>query len=84
MIGFIVWRGFRIAKRSKDYFGFLLAVGITVIFGIQCIINALVVTGTIPPTGLPLPLISSGNTAILVFMAEFGVLFNVSAQGERL
>ncbi|MBR2617208.1 MAG: putative lipid II flippase FtsW [Clostridia bacterium] len=84
LIGFIVWRGFRIAKRSKDYFGFLLAVGITVIFGIQCIINALVVTGTIPPTGLPLPLISSGNTAILVFMAEFGVLFNVSAQGERL
>ncbi|MBE7090679.1 MAG: stage V sporulation protein E, partial [Clostridiales bacterium] len=81
---FIIYRGFLIAKRSKDYFGFLLSLGITIIFAVQSIVNALVVTGTIPPTGLPLPLISSGNTAILVFMSEFGVLFNISRQGERL
>ena len=63
-------------------FGFVLSVGITMIFGIQTIINALVVTGSIPPTGLPLPLVSSGNTSIIIFMAEMGVLFNISKKGS--
>ena len=78
VIGFIIFRGLKIASKSKDIFGFLLAVGITLIFGIQSIVNALVVTGSIPPTGLPLPLVSSGNTSIIIFMAEMGVLFNIS------
>jgi cell division protein FtsW len=67
-----------IASRSNNIFGFMLAVGITMIFGIQTVINALVVTGSIPPTGLPLPLVSSGNTSIIIFMSEMGVLFNIS------
>lgn len=75
---FIVIRGFIIAKKSKDFFGYILAVGISMILFIQVIINGLVVSGSIPPTGLPLPLISSGNTAIIVFMIEGGVLYNVS------
>lgn len=84
LIGFIVARGLRAAGRAKDSFGFLLATGVTMIFGIQAVINALVVTGSIPPTGLPLPLVSSGNTSIIIFMAEFGVIYNVSKQGESL
>ncbi|MBQ9485925.1 MAG: putative lipid II flippase FtsW [Clostridia bacterium] len=79
---FIVFRGLKAARRAKDVFGFMLATGITMIFGIQVIINALVVTGSIPPTGLPLPLVSSGNTSIIIFMAEAGVLFNVSKSGS--
>ncbi len=82
LLAFIIFRGLKIAKRSKDLFGFMLAVGITMIFGIQVTINALVVTGSIPPTGLPLPLVSSGNTSIIIFMAEMGVLFNISKQGS--
>lgn len=82
LLGFIIFRGLKIASRAKDVFGFMLAVGITMIFGIQVIINALVVTGSIPPTGLPLPLVSSGNTSIIIFMAEMGVLYNVSSQGS--
>ena len=82
LLFFIVFRGLRAAKRAKDVFGFILATGITMIFGIQAIINALVVTGSIPPTGLPLPLVSSGNTSIIIFMAEMGILFNVSKQGS--
>ena len=82
LLGFIVFRGLKIAGKSKDVFGFILATGITMIFGIQVVINALVVTGSIPPTGLPLPLVSSGNTAIIIFMAEMGVLFNVSKGGS--
>ncbi len=82
LLGFIIFRGLKVARRARDLFGFMLAVGITMIFGIQVIINALVVTGSIPPTGLPLPLVSSGNTSIIIFMAEMGVLFNVSKQGS--
>ena len=82
LLFFIVYRGIKIASRSKNLFGFILAVGITMIFGIQTVINALVVTGSIPPTGLPLPLVSSGNTSIIIFMAEMGILFNISKQGS--
>ncbi len=82
LLGFIIYRGLKTASRAKDLFGFMLAVGITMIFGIQVTINALVVTGSIPPTGLPLPLVSSGNTSIIIFMAEMGVLFNISKQGS--
>ncbi len=82
LLAFIVFRGIRAARRAKDVFGFILAIGITMIFGIQTVINALVVTGSIPPTGLPLPLVSSGNTSIIIFMAEMGVLFNVSKSGS--
>ena len=78
LLFFIVYRGIKSATRAKDVFGFVLAVGITMIFGIQVVINALVVTGSIPPTGLSLPLVSSGNTSIIIFMAEMGVLYNIS------
>ncbi len=82
LLGFIIFRGLKTASKAKDLFGFMLAVGITMIFGIQVTINALIVTGSIPPTGLPLPLVSSGNTSIIIFMAEMGVLFNISKQGS--
>ncbi len=82
LLAFIIYRGLRTAFRAKDLFGFMLAVGISMIFGIQTVVNALVVTGSIPPTGLPLPLVSSGNTSIIIFMAEMGVLFNISKRGS--
>ena len=59
-------------------FGFLTASGITLVYAIQVVINALVVSGSIPPTGLPLPLISSGNTALIFTMMSMGILFNIS------
>lgn len=78
--GFIIYRGFKIARSCKDRFGFLLASGFTMVYGIQVMVNALVVSGAIPPTGLPLPLISSGNTSLIITMASMGVLYNVSRQ----
>lgn len=80
---FIIWRGLRIARRCKEPFGYLLAAGFTLVYGIQVVINALVVSGTIPPTGLPLPLISSGNTSLVITMASMGVLFNISRRQKR-
>ena len=83
LLFFIIFRGIRIASRSKNVFGYLMAVGITMIFGIQVVVNALVVSGSIPPTGLPLPLVSSGNTAIIMFMAGFGILYNISKHNRE-
>ncbi len=80
--GFIIYRGMKIAKNCKDRFGFLLAAGFTLVYGIQVAINALVVSGTIPPTGLPLPLISSGNTSLIITMASMGVLYNISRSNK--
>lgn len=80
MCGFIIYRGFKIANGCKDRFGYLLAAGFTLVYGIQVAVNALVVSGAIPPTGLPLPLISSGNTSLIITMASMGVLYNVSRQ----
>jgi cell division protein FtsW len=56
----------------------MLATGITALIGVQFLINLLVVTSTMPPTGVPLPFISAGNTSLIVFMAAVGVLLNVS------
>ena len=76
--GLLIWRGIKTAKEADDFFSFLLSSGITLVYGIQTAINALVVSGSIPPTGIPLPLISSGNTSLIITMASFGVLYAVS------
>lgn len=82
--GALVWLGVRTAARSRDLFGFLLAAGITACFAIQTAVNALVVGGAIPPTGLPLPLVSAGNTSLVFTMAAMGVLWNISRGGAAL
>jgi cell division protein FtsW len=81
---FLCYRGVKVAVKSKNMYAYLLSVGITTIFIIQVFINALVVTGSIPPTGLPLPLISCGNTSLIVFMTAFGLLYNVSKDVEKI
>ena len=77
---FLIYRGIKIASMAKDFFSFLLAMGIVLVYGIQTLFNALVVSGSIPPTGLPLPLISSGNTSLIITMASMGVLYAISAE----
>ncbi len=82
LCGLLVFRGIKTASRAQDFFSFALASGITLVYGIQTVINALVVSGSIPPTGLPLPLISSGNTSLIITMSSMGVLYSLSAKGE--
>lgn len=74
LYGFLVYRMVKTALKKRDLFGYYLCLGIAAAFVVQVAVNALVVTGSIPPTGLPLPLISSGNTQIIVFMSEIGVV----------
>ena len=71
---------FKIGLSAKDRFGCLLALGVGVLIAVQTLLNIAVVTGSIPPTGLPLPFISSGGTSVAVFMAGVGVCINVRRQ----
>lgn len=82
LIGFVVFRGFRIAARANTYFEFLLVSGVMFAFAVQAALNALVVSGCVPPTGLPLPLISAGNTSLIVTMAGMGAVWGVSRRGR--
>jgi cell division protein FtsW len=74
-------RGYRAAARAPDRFGVMVATGITTWIAFQGLINMGTVSGTLPVTGLPLPFISYGGTALAVTMAAMGVLLNVASQG---
>ena len=71
-------RGLRIAFRSQDPFGRLLAFGITMTIVLQAFFNISVVLSLLPTKGIPLPLISSGGTSIFFTLASIGVLLNIS------
>ncbi len=67
----------KIALQAADRFGALLVTGVASVIATQVLINVAVVTGSIPPTGLPLPFISSGGTSLIVFMSAIGICINV-------
>ena len=75
-------RGLRIAGSAPDRFGFLLAAGLTVNLSIYVAMNIAVVTGVIPTTGLPLPFLSYGGSALVVNLGVMGVLLNIASQME--
>lgn len=72
-----------IAKNAKDRFGALLVLGVASVISIQVILNVCVVSGLIPPTGLPLPFISAGSTSLVVFMSAVGICLNVERQSMK-
>lgn len=68
----------KIAMRATDRFACFTVFGITSVLALQVLINLAVVTGSIPPTGVPLPLISAGSSSLIVFMAAIGVALNIN------
>lgn len=80
---FMIRRALRIALGAPDRFGSLLCSGIAAIIAIQVSVNIAVVTGSIPPTGLPLPFISSGSSGIIVFMMSIGALNSVKRRSPK-
>lgn len=72
------WRGIRIAMNAEDFFGGLLAIGLTSLVLIQFLVHIAVATSSIPPTGRALPFISAGGTSILLLLASMGILLNIS------
>jgi cell division protein FtsW len=75
-------RGLKIAGSAPDRFGFLLAAGLTVNLSVYVAMNIAVVTGVIPTTGLPLPFLSYGGSALVVNLGVIGVLLNIASQME--
>lgn len=78
----IVWRGLAIAGSARDTFGKLLAGGIIAFLGIQMIINLGAMTALLPLTGVPLPFISYGGSALIIDLASIGILLNISKQAD--
>jgi cell division protein FtsW len=74
----IAWRGIRIASGAPDAFGSLIAIGLTTMVAIQALINISVVLSLMPTKGIPLPLVSSGGSSLLINLIGIGVLLNVS------
>lgn len=74
----LIYRGVKIALNARDYFGCLLATGITALVSIQVMINIAVATSSMPVTGLPLPFISYGGNFLVLLLALMGILLNIS------
>lgn len=83
VIALLLWRGMRAAARASDPFAYLLAGGLTLQIGLYALANLCVATGLAPTTGLPLPFVSYGGSALLVNMAAVGLLYRVSAENEE-
>lgn len=85
LIAYIVMirRTLKVAQGAPDRFGSLLCSGIAAIIAIQVMVNVAVVTGSIPPTGLPLPFISSGSSGLIVFMSGIGVVNSVKRRSHK-
>jgi cell division protein FtsW len=78
----ILLRGMKIAKNARDDFGRYLAVGITSSITLYALINAGVTLGILPTTGLPMPFVSYGGSAMLFSSVAIGVLLNISSQTD--
>ncbi len=78
LLSIIIWRGLKIADHCTDRFGKLLAVGLTAWLGIQILVNLGAMVSLIPLTGVPLPFISYGGSALLANLVAVGILLNIS------
>ena len=76
----LVWRCVMVAMSAPDLYGALIVVGVTTHIAVQVLINVAVVTNSIPPTGVPLPFISYGGTAIFGLLIEMGLVLSVARQ----
>jgi rod shape determining protein RodA len=77
MYGVLLWRGLRIAMLSRDPFGTLLAAGIVTMLAFQVFVNIGMTLGIMPMTGIPLPLVSYGGSALIANFMAVGLLMNV-------
>jgi rod shape determining protein RodA len=78
LLGFIAWRMWVIGRHAKDMMGRLLCIGIFIFFSFSCFENIGMTMGIMPVTGIPLPLLSYGGSAALVFFSAGGLVLSVS------
>ncbi|HEY5473590.1 MAG TPA: FtsW/RodA/SpoVE family cell cycle protein, partial [Candidatus Limnocylindrales bacterium] len=82
LVAFLAIGGIAIARRAPDELGRLLAVGIIGLIVIQALVNMAGVTGLLPITGVPLPLVSFGGSSLCICMACIGILLNIASQSR--
>ena len=80
LFALLIIRGYWLAIHARDRFGTLLIVGIISLTGMQVFFNIGVVTGFLPPTGISLPFFSYGGTALMIQLAEMGMVLSVTRQ----
>lgn len=80
---FFAFRGLKIAVKTEDIFGRLLVVGIVILITSQAFLNIGAMLGVLPLSGIPLPFVSHGGTALLFTLAQMGIVLNVSKGLKR-
>ena len=80
---YVVYLGLQVAAHASRRFEALLAYGITSVIALQTLLNVAVVTGCVPPTGVPLPFVSFGGSSLVCFFAATGVLVNIDRVNAR-
>ena len=80
LFALLLWRGITLAAHAPDRFGALLVVGFVVQVALQAVLNMAVVTNTIPNTGISLPFFSYGGSALLMLLAQMGIILSISRQ----
>lgn len=78
LFSLLILRGFWIALHARDRFSMLLGTGLTTLLALQVILNVAVVTNLLPSTGISLPFFSSGGTALIMQLAECGIMLSIS------
>ena len=80
----VMWRGIQIAREAGDMFGRLLAVGITSMLAFHVLVNVGMTTGIMPVTGIPLPLMSYGVSALTTDIFAIAILLNINMRKNKL
>lgn len=79
----LIVRAFKIALKINDRFASLVVIGIATQLGVQVALNILVITDSIPNTGISLPFFSYGGTALMMLLAEMGVVLGISRKANQ-
>jgi len=80
LFAILLWRTYRIAAQARDPFGTYLAAGIAAMFAIQMFVNVGMTMGIMPITGIPLPFVSYGGSALIADFIAIGLLLNIRAR----
>ena len=83
LLATIIYRALAIANGSRDFFGYLLAIGIMLIVLVQTVVNVGMNIGIMPVTGIPLPFVSYGGTSILMILLAVGILQSIASARNR-
>ena len=84
LIVFVLWRTLRVAERSRDTFGRLIAAGVAAVILFQSVVNIGMNLGLMPVTGIPLPFISEGGSSILMLFVALGLLESILLRHKQI